>query len=69
MGRANPNVITRSGGNHPVTMPTGTPTTVKVAQAMRNRRVNPCTCKAPIAASGSVSHGANRRTLSRNRKR
>jgi hypothetical protein len=69
IGSANPNVMTRSGGNHPVTMPSGTPATVNAAHAIRNRRVNPRTCKVPIAASGSVSHGANRRTLPRNRYR
>ena len=69
IGRANPNVSTRSGGNHLVTSATGTATTVKVSHASRNRREKPRTCTRPTVASGSVTHGAYRRTFSRNRTR
>jgi len=41
IGIANPNVSTRSGGNHPVARPRGTPATVTTAHASRKRRVNP----------------------------
>ena len=67
IGSAKPNVISRSGGNQPVAMPNGTPTIVQASQATRNRRVNPRTCSVPTAASGKVTHGAYRRTFSRNR--
>ena len=49
------------------TDPTPTPTSVKAPHATRKRRVKLCTCSVPIAASGSVAHGANRRRPSRKR--
>ena len=69
IGSAKPKVISRSGGNQPVTMPNGTPMIVNASHATRNRRVNPRTCSVPTAASGRVTHGAYRRTFSRNRNR
>ena len=66
-GRANPNVMMRSGGNHPDQIPIGTPTIVSSAHATRNRRVNPCTRGIPAAAKGQERPGAYRLTFSLNR--
>ena len=40
IGRANPNVMIRSGGNHRITSASGTASRVKASHAARNRRAN-----------------------------
>ncbi len=59
-GRANAKVMMRSGGKRPVAMPRGTPSSVTVAQATRNRRVKPWALGTPAAAVGSRIQGAYR---------
>jgi hypothetical protein len=61
--QANPNVMSRSGGNHPSRCQRHADDRAG-EQATRNRRVNPRTCSVPTAASGKVTHGAYRRTFS-----
>ena len=55
-GIANPNVINRSAGNHPVSSPTGAPTITSAVQAASTRRAKPFVRISPSAANGSASH-------------
>ena len=55
-GIENPNVISRSAGNQPVSNPTGAPSTTSAVHAASTRRANPLVRISPSAASGSASH-------------
>ena len=55
-GIENPNVISRSAGNQPVSNPTGAPSTTSAVHAASTRRANPLVRISPSAASGNASH-------------
>ena len=55
-GIENPNVISRSAGNHPVSSPTGAPRITSAAHAASTRRAKPLVRIRPSAANGSATH-------------
>ena len=55
-GTENPNVMSRSAGNHPVASPTGAPITTSAVHAASTRRANPLVRISPSAANGRASH-------------
>ena len=55
-GIENPNVISLSAGNQPVSSPTGAPITTSAVHAASTRRAKPLVRISPSADNGSASH-------------